>query len=48
MFTERAERLVSGIAAQAAVAIDNARLYQAAQKAAQERKLLLESERAAR
>jgi PAS domain S-box-containing protein len=27
VFTERAERLVSGIAAQAAVAIDNARLY---------------------
>ncbi len=31
MFTERAERLVTGIAAQAAIAIDNARLYQAAQ-----------------
>jgi PAS domain S-box-containing protein len=29
VFTERDERLVSGIAAQAAVAIDNARLYQA-------------------
>ena len=28
VFTERAERLVSGIAAQAAVAIDNARLYE--------------------
>lgn len=31
IFTERAERLVVGIAAQAAIAIDNARLYQAAQ-----------------
>lgn len=28
MFTERAERLVAGIAAQAAIAIDNARLYE--------------------
>ena len=32
IFTERAERIVVGIAAQAAIAIDNARLYQAAQK----------------
>ena len=32
MFTERAERLVISIAAQAAVAIDNARLYQALQR----------------
>ena len=31
VFTERAERLVTGIAAQAAIAIDNARLYQASQ-----------------
>ncbi|WP_345815711.1 response regulator [Paraburkholderia sp. PREW-6R] len=31
IFTERAERIVAGIAAQAAIAIDNARLYQAAQ-----------------
>lgn len=31
-FTERHERLMVGIAAQAAVGIDNARLYQAAQK----------------
>lgn len=31
IFTERAERVLVGIAAQAAVAIDNARLYQAAQ-----------------
>jgi len=31
IFTERAERIVMGIAGQAAVAIDNARLYQASQ-----------------
>jgi PAS domain S-box-containing protein len=48
VFTERSERLVVGVAAQAAVAIDNARMYEAAQKAAEERRLLLESERAAR
>lgn len=48
VFTERTERIVSGIAAQAAVAIDNARLYEAARRAAEERKVLLESEREAR
>jgi PAS domain S-box-containing protein len=32
-FSERHERLVAGVAAQAAVAIDNARLYQAVQRA---------------
>jgi PAS domain S-box-containing protein len=32
VFTERAERVVIGIAAQAAVAIDNARLYQLSQR----------------
>jgi signal transduction histidine kinase/DNA-binding response OmpR family regulator len=32
VFTARAERLLAGIAAQAAIAIDNARLYQAAQR----------------
>ncbi|HYD58358.1 MAG TPA: PAS domain S-box protein [Burkholderiales bacterium] len=36
VFTERAERLVSGIASQAAVAIDNARLYERAQRSAAE------------
>jgi CheY-like chemotaxis protein/nitrogen-specific signal transduction histidine kinase len=36
------------VAAQAGIAIDNARLYEAAQRAAEERKALLESERAAR
>jgi PAS domain S-box-containing protein len=48
VFTERTERIVGGIAAQAAVAIDNARLYEAAQHSAEERKVLLESERMAR
>jgi signal transduction histidine kinase len=36
-FTERHERLMVGIAAQAAIGIDNARLYQAAQKELAER-----------
>jgi len=48
VFTERSERIIRGIAAQAAVAIDNARLYEAAQRAADERKILLENEREAR
>ena len=48
MFTERTERIIGGIAAQAAVAIDNARLYEASQQAAAERKVLLDSERRAR
>ncbi|WP_370664087.1 hybrid sensor histidine kinase/response regulator [Massilia rubra] len=48
IFSERTERIVGGIAAQAAVAIDNTRLYEAAQHAADERKVLLESERSAR
>ena len=48
IFTERTERIVGGIASQAAVAIDNTRLYEAAQRAAEERKVLLESERSAR
>jgi signal transduction histidine kinase/PAS domain-containing protein/ActR/RegA family two-component response regulator len=48
VFTERSERLVAGIAGQAAVAIDNARLYDAAHRAAREREHLLEAERAAR
>ncbi|MEO6581397.1 MAG: PAS domain S-box protein [Sphingomicrobium sp.] len=38
-FTERHERLMVGIAAQAAVGIDNARLYQAAQKELADRML---------
>jgi signal transduction histidine kinase/CheY-like chemotaxis protein/PAS domain-containing protein len=48
VFTERSEQLAVGIAGQAAVAIDNARLYAKAQQSAQERQTLLESERAAR
>ena len=48
IFTERTERIVASIAAQAAVAIDNTRLYEAAHHAAEERKILLESERSAR
>jgi PAS domain S-box-containing protein len=48
VFTERSERIISGVAAQAAVAIDNARLYEAAQNAAREREMLLASERSAR
>ncbi len=48
IFTARTERIVGGIAAQAAVAIDNTRMYEAAQHAAEERKALLDSERCAR
>ncbi|MBA3315602.1 MAG: PAS domain S-box protein [Planctomycetaceae bacterium] len=48
VFTERTERIIVGVAAQAAVAIDNARLYEGATRAAEERKKLLEAERAAR
>jgi signal transduction histidine kinase/ActR/RegA family two-component response regulator len=48
VFSERTERIVAGMAAQAAVALDNARLYEAARKSALERESLLQSERAAR
>jgi PAS domain S-box-containing protein len=48
VFSERSERLVVGIAAQAAMAIDNARLYEAAKRDAEERSRLLQAERAAR
>jgi PAS domain S-box-containing protein len=48
VFTARTERVVVGVAAQAAVAIDNARLYDDVRRAAEERKHLLEAERAAR
>ncbi|MBA3484196.1 MAG: PAS domain S-box protein [Pirellulales bacterium] len=48
VFTERAERIVVGVAGQAAVAIDNARLYEDVKRAAAEREQLLEAERAAR
>ncbi len=48
VFTERTERIIAGVAAQAAIAMDNARLYEVAQKSALERDALLQSERAAR
>ena len=48
VFTEKSERLVEGIAGQAAVAIDNARLYEATKKDAQQRAELLDAERRAR
>ncbi|MFT3685745.1 MAG: response regulator [Phycisphaerales bacterium] len=55
VFTERAERLAAGVAAQAAVAIDNARLYgqakrerQALAQSEERLRQTLESERAAR
>ncbi|MES3020320.1 MAG: ATP-binding protein [Pseudomonadota bacterium] len=48
VFSERTEQLVVAVAAQAAVAIDNARLYEAARHAAAERERLLASERALR
>jgi signal transduction histidine kinase len=48
MFSERSEELIGAFAVQAAIAIDNARLYDMAQRAALERAQLLASERAAR
>jgi len=48
VFTERAERIITGIAAQAAVAIDNARLYERVRRASEERQQLLDAERSAR
>ena len=48
MFSDRTERIIGGIAAQAGVAIDNARLNEAARRAAEERIALLDSERSAR
>src|SRR5450830_286210 len=48
MFSERTERIIGGIAAQAGVAIDNARLNEAARQAAEERIALLDRERSAR
>jgi signal transduction histidine kinase len=37
VFTERAERVVAGLAAQTAIAMDNARLYEQAQRAVRQR-----------
>jgi PAS domain S-box-containing protein len=48
VFTDRAERIVVGMATQAAMAIDNARLYERVRRAAAEREQLLDAERAAR
>lgn len=48
VFTEQAEELVSGIAAQASIAIDNATLYQAAQREIAERKRVAEALQQAR
>jgi signal transduction histidine kinase/CheY-like chemotaxis protein len=48
VFSVRAERLIEGIASQAAIAIDNARLYEQARQAAEERARLLVAERRAR
>jgi signal transduction histidine kinase/CheY-like chemotaxis protein len=48
VFNDRALRMVTGVAAQAAIAIDNARLYEDAQRLAHEREGLIKSERAAR
>ncbi len=48
VFTERSERVIEGIAAQAAVAIDNAHLFEEVRKANAEKDRLLESERTAR
>jgi len=48
VFTPRTERILLGVAAQAAVAIDNARLYEQVKRAAAEREQLLEAERVAR
>jgi PAS domain S-box-containing protein len=48
IFDERIERIIVGVASQASVAIDNARLLEVAQRAAIEREQLLERERIAR
>jgi PAS domain S-box-containing protein len=48
VFTEATERLVAGLASQAGVAIDNARLYENLKTAAEEREHLLQAERSAR
>ncbi|MEP7125388.1 MAG: ATP-binding protein [Byssovorax sp.] len=48
IFTDRAERLVVGVAAQASVAIDNARLYDDVKRAADERAQMLDTERGIR
>jgi len=44
VFTELHEQIVEGLAAQTAIAMDNARLYENAKKAVREKDVLLESE----
>jgi PAS domain S-box-containing protein len=48
IFTARTERLVVGVAAQAGIAIDNARLYESTSKLAAQAQALLDREREAR
>jgi PAS domain S-box-containing protein len=48
VFTARSERIIVGVAAQAGVAIDNARLFDDAKRAAAERAKSLDAERKAR
>ena len=48
MFSERSERLLLALTSQAGIAIDNARLYEEARRAAVDRAQLLEAERVAR
>lgn len=48
IFNERHERIIEGLAAQAAIAMDNARLYERSQTAVQEREELLQREQEAR
>jgi PAS domain S-box-containing protein len=48
VFSPRSERIVAAVAAQSAVAIDNARLFDDVRRAAAERATLLEAERKAR
>ncbi len=48
VFTERHERIIEGLAAQTAIAMDNARLYQNAQQLLRDRESLLVREQGAR
>jgi PAS domain S-box-containing protein len=48
IFSERHERIIEGLAAQAAIAMDNARLFESAQAAIRERDALIEREKEAR
>jgi len=48
MFAERHERIIEGLAAQTAIAIDNARLYESAKEALKDREELLFREQEAR